>query len=69
MCDSGTNEKKIRVYRVTRPDYGGKDWCIFRSWNEIEDELKYGEPEDQIIVAVLDLTEEELDNLPEFEGW
>lgn len=69
MCDSGVDETKVRVFKVMRPDYG-KKWCVFRDWASVADaEFDGAEIGDQIIVELAEMTQHELENLPDFEGW
>lgn len=68
MCDSGTNETRVRVYKVHRPEYGNR-W-ISESWDAIRDgEFADAEDGDKITIEVGTMTRDEIDNLPEFEGW
>lgn len=68
MCDSGTNDQKVTAFKVNRPDYGNK-WCIFRAWGDVESEFDGADYGDSITVTMIQMTQDELDNLPEFEGW
>ncbi len=62
-------EGKFVVFKVTHPHTYG-DFCIFREWEDIYDaELDYAEIGQEIPVQTLEMTIEELDALPEFEGW
>ena len=62
---------KIRVYKVTRPDEGfGGNWCVYRDWDSVRDaEFDCADPGDKITIELAEMTKEELDGLPEFEGW
>ncbi len=65
----GREEGKFVVFKVTHPDTYG-DYCIFREWEDIYDaELDCAEIGQQISVQTVEMTIEELDDLPEFEGW
>jgi hypothetical protein len=68
MVDSGTNDQKVTVWRVNRPDYGAK-FCIFRSWGDVESEFDGADFGDEITVTMMQMTQDELEELPEFEGW
>lgn len=69
MCDSGTNDQKIKVYRVTRPDYPGTS-CTYRDWTTVFDaEIADADAGSKIGIEVLEMTEHQFENLPEFEGW
>ncbi len=69
MCDSGTNDKKIKVYAVTKPDYPGNS-CTYRDGATVIDgEFLGAEVGDSITVTLLEMTEDQFDNLAEFEGW
>lgn len=62
-------EGKFVVFKVTHPDTYG-DYCIFREWEDIYDaELDCSEIEAQISIQTVEMALEELDALPEFEGW
>ena len=69
MCDSGTNDKKIICYKVERPDYPGT-FCMFKDSGSLLDaELDPGEVGDSIVVTIVKMTEDEFEDLGEFEGW
>ena len=64
--------EKLRVYRVTRPDEFGENspWCVYRDWDTVRDaELDCADPGDKITIEIAEMTKEELDALPEFQGW
>jgi hypothetical protein len=68
-CDSGTNDRKIRVFKVTRPDYPGNS-CTYRdAATAIDGEFDGAEPGDTIHITLMEMSEDELERLPEFEGW
>jgi hypothetical protein len=70
VCDSGTNDKIVNAYVVTRPEYGRGTSCTYRDGATLIDaELSDAEEGDSIVVTLRRMTEEQLDNLPEFEGW
>jgi len=59
----------MRVFRVSHPNMG-KAWCAFRTPDEVADgELNDAEPGDKIHIEVVEMSREELEALPEFEGW
>jgi hypothetical protein len=60
----------LRVFKVTRPECG-KQFCIYRTWADVEDgEFHNGAELGQTIQVTLEnMTKEELDNLPDFSGW
>lgn len=69
MCDSGTNDKMIRGYTVTRADYPGSS-CSYRDWGTLLDaELDGAEIGDKITIELIQMTEDKWEDLPEFEGW
>lgn len=69
MCDSGRDEKKLRVFKVFRPTEGGKHW-IARDFDHILDaEFDCWEPGDRITIETAEMTESQIEALPEFEGW
>jgi hypothetical protein len=60
----------MRVFKVRRPDYGGGKWCVYRDVaTMIDGEFDGAEVGDVIHVELGEMTEAEMDNLPEFEGW
>jgi len=69
MCDSGTNDKLVRVYTVTRKDYPGNS-CTYRDAGTLIDgEFDGAEIGDSISITLGQMTEHQLENLPDFEGW
>lgn len=61
-------KKKVRVYKLRLPDVSGKRWCLVEA-SGIKDELEMAEAGDRFEIEVADMTQEEIDALPEFEGW
>jgi hypothetical protein len=59
---------KKPAYKVTRPDIGSS-FCIFRNWEDVECEFDGAEEGDVIHIQLVMMTDEEYDNLPDFEGW
>ena len=54
---------------MTRTDYPGNS-CTYRDWDTLRDgELDGAEVGDKITVELLEMTEHQFENLPEFEGW
>ena len=69
MCDSGTNDKKVKMFKVTRADYPGKS-CTYDDFATVQDaEFDGAEIGDKITIELIEMTEDQRDNLPEFEGW
>ena len=74
MCDSGTNDKKVRMFKVTRADYPGAS-CTYGDLATVQDaevdgaEFDGAEIGDKITIELVEMTEDERENLPEFEGW
>jgi hypothetical protein len=59
----------IEVFVVTRPDFG-KQFCVYRTWEDVKDgEFDGAEDGETIYVTMKMMTPEELDALPDFEGW
>jgi hypothetical protein len=56
------------VFVVTRPNSGGK-FRVYRRWPDVEDEFDSGEPGTTIHVTYQNMTPEEIEALPDFEGW
>jgi hypothetical protein len=61
-------DEKVYCYKVTRADYPGNS-CTFRDWDAINAEFDGAEVGDKITIELLQMTETELENLPDFEGW
>ena len=59
----------LRVYLVSRQEHGQKKFSVFRSWEEVESEFDGAELGDSITVTLQSMTQEQLDALPDFEGW
>jgi hypothetical protein len=75
MCDSGTNDNwggeagKVRIFKVFRPDEGGKYW-VTRDWASILDgEFDGAQNGDRIIIELGEMTEHAIAKLPDFDGW
>lgn len=74
MCDSGTavQAKKIPCVKETRPDVDdGRTHCVWRideafNINDLFDGAEVG---DKVVLEYCQMTEAELEALPEFEGW
>ena len=62
------SEEQIKVYKVTRPDCG-EQYCVYRTWGEVESEFDGADDEDIIHVQLLRMTVAEFDALPDFQGW
>jgi uncharacterized protein (DUF2147 family) len=63
------SDELIEVFLVTRPDCG-KNFCVYRTWEAVKDgEFDGAEDGDTIYVTQKTMTQNELDNLPDFEGW
>lgn len=59
----------MRAFLVTRTDYPGNS-CTYRDGGTLIDaEFDGAEAGDSIQITLLDMTAEQLDALPEFEGW
>jgi hypothetical protein len=59
----------IEVFMVTRPEFGNK-FCVYRTWEDVKDgEFDGAEDGETIYVTMKMMTPEELDALPDFEGW
>lgn len=68
MC--GENEPKKKFFKVMRPEMGAIAAWISRDWETIRDtEFDGMETGDKIQIELVEMTEKELDALPEFDGW
>jgi hypothetical protein len=68
MCDSGTNDTKKVYYKLSRPDLFG-DYCVFPNFDSIFFELDGSEVGTKFEIEIVEMTEEEFEDLGEFEGW
>lgn len=69
MCDSGTNDKKVKMFKVTRAEYPGNS-CTYGDLATVQDaEFGGAEIGEKITIELIEMTEDQRDNLPEFEGW
>ena len=59
--------KKI-YYKLSRPDLMG-DYCVFEDFDSIFFEVDAAEVGDKFEIEIVELTQEEVDDLGEFEGW
>ncbi len=63
----------MKVYSLRLEPYG--DWCIYQDLNDILDEIsEFSEDllpnsKEKLIFSIEEMTQEEFDKLPEFEGW
>ena len=57
----------MKIYKLTFDH--SLNWCVFPSEELLFEDLKYMEPGTTATIDVLEMTEEEFNNLPEFEGW
>lgn len=64
------SEEKRRMYKVSRPDYIGGRFCVFKDWATVGDaEFDGAEVGDVIHVELVEMTDAEFEALGEFEGW
>ena len=68
-CNSSTHGNQITTYTVTRSGYVGTR-CTYRDTHALIDaELDGTECGEAISITVGKMTEEQYEQLPEFEGW
>ena len=66
----GQPSQKIQCVKVTRPDSHGDDWCLYRlAGFSAADEFDGAELGERVTLELCEMTEAELDALPEFGGW
>jgi hypothetical protein len=58
----------MQVFEIRRIDCG-TNFCVYRAWKDVEAEFDGAEVGDSILVTLSDMSQEELDNLPDFAGW
>jgi hypothetical protein len=68
MCDSGIDDKKKVYYKLSRPDLYG-DYCVFPNFDSIYFELDNAEVGEKFEIEIVEMTEQEFEDLGEFEGW
>lgn len=66
-----SNEPKTACVKATRPDTHGPQFgCIYRlSEFSAKDEFDGAEDGESVLLTLTHMTEDEINNLPEFEGW
>lgn len=72
MCDSGKAVRKmVPCVKITRPDLDdGRSSCFYpMAVFSAADEFDGAEIGEKITLEYCEMTQEELDALPEFEGW
>jgi hypothetical protein len=71
MCDSGTNDQKIRVFKISRELEGnGKQHWVSRDWPTILDaEFTDADIGSKVEIELAEMTEHQYENLQDFEGW
>lgn len=65
---SETPTKKV-MYRVERPDVSPGLSCIYKTFGEVEAEFDGAEVGETIQVEIVEMTDEEFEELGDFEGW
>lgn len=61
--------RKVPCVKVTRPDIGDM-WCLYRlAQFSAADELDGAEIGEKVVMELCEMTDEEINALPEFEGW
>jgi hypothetical protein len=69
MCDSGRDTKKIPCVIERRPATGNDSCTWSLSGIDISDLFDGAEPGEIVTLEYCEMTQEELDAMPEFEGW
>jgi hypothetical protein len=60
--------RRLKVYKVTRPEFLNQ-FCVYRSWAEVESEFDGAEDGDIINIQTETMTQADFDKLKDFEGW
>ena len=60
--------EKIRVYKLSTAD-DPNNWCAFRHQFGLGEEISTFDVGEILYVEIVEMTQEEYDNLPEFEGF
>lgn len=68
MCDSGTADQKIKVAQLYLDGVPGYCVPMAVAGALIQDELESLE-DGLLSVKIVEMTQEQFDNAPEFEGW
>ena len=66
----GVVATKVPCAKIRRPDSHGNIWCLvqLKGFN-LRDEFDGAEIGERLEIEYCELTQQELDDLPEFEGW
>ena len=60
----------MKVYKLFLPDFAGKQHVIYTKLDElVQGDLEPSEVGDVIRIEVAEMTQEQIDSLPEFDGW
>jgi hypothetical protein len=61
----------MRIYKLRIPEAGGNKWCAFsaNARDGLMAEIELLEIGDHLEIEACEMTQEEVDALPEFEGW
>ena len=59
----------MNVYKVSRPDTNPGQWVIYGCFSEVEAEFDGAEEGDSIVVAVEEMSQQDFESLPDFQGW
>ena len=68
MKTLGTESPKKIYYKLSRPGLMG-DFCIYPNFDSIYFELDDAEVGEKFEIEIVEMTEEEFEDLGEFEGW
>jgi hypothetical protein len=69
-AEGQTPDTKIACVVITRPDSHGGQSCIMPvAAFSAEDEFDGADDGDSVVLTLRTMTRQELDDLPEFEGW
>ena len=69
MCDSGIDETKVKCVQLLLDGSPGYVVPIDQAWDWIKEELAILEDGSVLGLKVKEMTQHQLDNLKEFEGW
>ncbi len=66
-----SEKQKVRCVKISRPETSGSLWALrqLNATGILQDEFDGAEVGERIEVEYCELTQEEFDALPEFEGW
>lgn len=61
---------RVLVYKLSLPDFAGAKWCLIEPTEaNLASEMEGLSPGERLVITCAEMTQAEIDELPEFEGW